>query len=166
MGTVISDTLSESHQGYFFIKQFLQDEFYIRHRCVSYLYDCVHYSYRPKNIGVVNFSLTNATEVAKYAALVENYDCTAFNPNMKTPIDVSTLDASVLLELLKHYSNGDLIEFCAPKESTDPSKREFPNVFYEEVEYSECSQYSYCFYAMGYGYQHVGYGDDDDYYNY
>ena len=63
-------------------------------------------------------------------------------------------------------SNGDLIEFCAPKESTDLSKREFPNVFYETVEYSECSQYSYCFYAMGYGYQHVGYGDDDDYYNY
>ena len=63
-------------------------------------------------------------------------------------------------------SNGDLIEFCAPKESTDLSKREFPNVFYETVEYSECSQYSYCFYAMGYGYQHVGYGDYDDYYNY
>ena len=61
-------------------------------------------------------------------------------------------------------SNGDLIEFCAPR---NPSKRE---VVYEGVDYifdeSSCPQYSYCFYAMGYGYQHVGYGDDDDYYNY
>lgn len=69
------------------------------------------------NVPINYVDATNVTSLMDYASVVEDYHCVAFTPTMTDPLDVSTLDADTLYQLLSAYYNGDMLEVCVPIES-------------------------------------------------